>query len=331
MRPLRTDREIRSEPGKRSGRMRSSAAPTSKRGRRLGCVILLIGPLLTSRQPGRDLPAEDTQVGGTRTITPARSGSQRHFGPHSRIRGGASARQIVVPEEAGSDRPPRPPRLAEQHEGLRIGPHRKHLCLCDRGRQGHVADRPHVRPAEHHQQVDGRGPSTDPGDRLERRLGSVVVEICQRLELEGAVEDGRGQRSRVARLLAAEPDREQLAIGEAKKRLGRQRVGRGLEAVEGGARRSERDLLLEDDVYQGPEAGRPVPKRRRAMSRDDRREVGVPRGELRDGRLEAALFERPDQATVPLSPKPALGSGSNDRPSAPRSQARAFSPRDGRW
>ena len=57
--------------------------------------------------------------------------------------------------------------------------------------------------------------------------------------------------------------------------------------------------------------------------------VGI--GKRDDGAVEAELVESVDQTTVPRSVKPAAGSGSNGRPSAPRSQARAFSPSDGRW
>ena len=78
------------------------------------------------------------------------------------------------------------------------------------------------------------------------------------------------------------------------------------------------------------EAGRPVPEWRGAVPRDDRPEIGVPLGELGDSALEARLVESDDQTTVPCSVNPAAGSGSKALLAAPRSQARAFSPSDGR-
>ena len=78
------------------------------------------------------------------------------------------------------------------------------------------------------------------------------------------------------------------------------------------------------------EAGWPVPQGRWAVARDDPGKILVPGRQRADRPFERRLIERRDQATVPPAPNPADGSGSNGRPSAPRSQARAFSPSDGR-
>ena len=126
----------------------------------------------------------------------------------------------------------------------------------------------------------------------------------------------------------------------ARKRGRRQRVGGHAKPVECRPRGGQRDLLLEDDVEQGREARLAIPQRRRAVAGDDPGEVGIARGELLDGRQQAFSGQRlvgegrrPRRypATAPLSPKPPAGNGSNGRPSAPRSHARAFSPSDGRW
>ena len=60
-------------------------------------------------------------------------------------------------------------------------------------------------------------------------------------------------------------------------------------------------------------------------------EVGVARRELGDRGVEARAVERLDQTTEPFAVKPPAGIGSNGRPVAPRSHARAFSPSEGRW
>ena len=82
---------------------------------------------------------------------------------------------------------------------------------------------------------------------------------------------------------------------------------------------------------EGPEPRRAVPERREAVPLDDAGEVRVARRELGDRGVEARPVERLDQTTEPLAVKPPAGIGSNGRPSAPRSHARAFSPSEGRW
>jgi len=51
----------------------------------------------------------------------------------------------------------------------------------------------------------------------------------------------------------------------------------------------------------------------------------------RSGMARSSYLCRRVQTVAPPAVKPAAGSGSNGRPSAPRSQARAFSPSEGRW
>ena len=80
-----------------------------------------------------------------------------------------------------------------------------------------------------------------------------------------------------------------------------------------------------------PEPGRAVPQRREAVALDEPGKVGVPCRELGDRGVEAGPVERRDQTTEPPAANPPAGIGSNGRPSAPRSHARAFSPSEGRW
>jgi hypothetical protein len=55
-----------------------------------------------------------------------------------------------------------------------------------------------------------------------------------------------------------------------------------VEPCVGGTPGRERDLLFEDDLDQGDEPWRPIPKRRRAVARDDRRKMPVPAREFGD-------------------------------------------------
>ena len=114
---------------------------------------------------------------------------------HVRSRPRSSARptpttEVVVPEQPGGDGPPWPPGLTERLHLDRIGPMPDALDLADRRREGDVADRPHVGPPEHHQQIDRRRPRPDAGDRLERGVDRIVIEARQPIEVEGARSDG---------------------------------------------------------------------------------------------------------------------------------------------
>ena len=94
-----------------------------------------------------------------------------------------------------------------------------------------------------------------PGQRLERLAGRRRRRGASSPSRSSApVSIGRGQRPSVARLLAAEPDRQQLGVGQLEEARRRQRIGHGPQPIEGGPRRGERDLLLEDDVEERPEA-----------------------------------------------------------------------------
>src|SRR4029077_21136828 len=93
--------------------------------------------------------------------------------------------------------------------------------------------------------------------------------------IERTVEDGGGQSSPVARLLAAEPDREELVVAQDEECARGERIRGEEQPIEGGLRRRERDLLLEDDVDEGREPRCPVPQRGDAPTRDDRREIRI--------------------------------------------------------
>ena len=120
-----------------------------------------------------------------------------------------------MPEQPRGDGAPRPPRLADRAPSRRRRADRPSPLTSATGlRERDVADRPDIGPPEDHQQVDRRGPRPDPGHRLERVLDVGVVEVAEPVEVERPGLDRRRQRAPVARLLAAEPDGEELAVVE---------------------------------------------------------------------------------------------------------------------
>ncbi len=246
-----------------------------------------------------------------------------------------------MPEEPRRDGSPRPPHGTERGHLRGIRPVAEALDLGDGRLEGHVAGRPDVGAPEDHQAGrSSRSTGRCPGIAWSASWTASSSRRGERVEIECSRLDRLGERAAVARLLAAEPDGQQLGVGQGEEAGRCQRVGGHAKPVECRTRGGQRDLLLEDDVEQGREARLAIPQRWRAVAGDDPGEVRVARGQLLDGRQQAFSGQRlvgegrrrrATTATAPRSPKPPAGSGSNGRPSAPRSHARAFSPSDGRW
>ena len=78
---------------------------------------------------------------------------------------------------------------------------------------GHASGR-----QQDHEPVDRRGPRPDPGQRREPPVDLGVVGGRERVQVQLARLDRRRQRPGVARLLAAEPDRQQLRVVEREER-----------------------------------------------------------------------------------------------------------------
>ena len=86
----------------------------------------------------------------------------------------------------------------------------------------------------------------------------------------------------VGALLSCESGASQVGLGQHRNPLGRDDAGKPLQPSVGGAARGQRYLLLEDDLHEGFEAGRPIPQRRGAVARNDRGEVRIASREFRD-------------------------------------------------
>ena len=106
---------------------------------------------------------------------------------------GSPPPQVVEPEQPGSDGAPRPPRLAEDGQLVGARTAGQGERFPDGGLQRQVADRPDIRPAEHHQQVDRRGPRTDARQGLERTLDLRVVLSGQPIQVQRCRRPRRSQ------------------------------------------------------------------------------------------------------------------------------------------
>src|SRR6478735_146805 len=101
-----------------------------------------------------------------------------------RLPGPPAAGEVVVPEQAGRDGPPRPPDGTESGHLHSLRPMVETLDLRDGGLECHVARRPDIGASEDHQQVDRLGPRPDARDGLQRLVDGVVVESGKRVEIE---------------------------------------------------------------------------------------------------------------------------------------------------
>ena len=131
------------------------------------------------------------------------------------IRPGRRRDEVVVPEQPRGDRAPRPPGLAERDHLDRIRPVAEALDLADRLRRARCR-RPATRRA-------GRGPSAGRSSRSTARCPGSPGARAWTASSSSAASPSRSsaprldrgrQRAAVARLLAAEADRQQLGVGQ---------------------------------------------------------------------------------------------------------------------
>jgi hypothetical protein len=90
----------------------------------------------------------------------------------------------------------------------------------------------------------------------------------------------------VGAFLSGESGASQVGLGQSSDLLRSHGAGKSLQSSVSGTARRERYLLLEDDLYEGLEARRTIPERRRTVLGDNVREVRVATGELCDSLRE---------------------------------------------
>ena len=152
--------------------------------------------------------------------------------------------------------------------------------IARRRREREVAVGPDVGPEQAHREVDVGRPRSDPRHRDQRGPHVVVGQGLELGEVE-PVEHRRRERARVAGLLATEPDRTELVVGEAQQGCRLDRAAeRRAQPVERGLRARERDLLFEDQMHERRVGRVARPQRRRAVSLDRRAEPRVRLAEL---------------------------------------------------
>jgi hypothetical protein len=122
--------------------------------------------------------------------------------------------------------------------------------------------------------------------------GGVVLKRVEAVRIELARDDRLRQSTDVGSLLSCESGPLESRIVEARDPLRSHTRGDSVESCIGGSSRRQRDLLLEDDLYERGEAGWPIPQRWRAVTSDDGGEMAIAPSELSDAACEALGRQR---------------------------------------
>lgn len=139
-----------------------------------------------------------------------------------------------------------------------------------------VTLRPHVGIAEREESEAGRSPRSDAGQPEELLAGVAQLEA---LGVEGSLLDAFREQPDVPRLLPRESVAPKFVIGRTQDRGGFDRSETSFESLVRSRRRSERDLLFEDEADQRCVGRRSTPVRWRSILRPENSEPGVERPE----------------------------------------------------
>jgi hypothetical protein len=187
-----------------------------------------------------------------------------------------------MPQHACGDGTPGTPRTGDATDAVGARQCAQPFDFAHRGHEREIARRPDVGAPERHQKIDVRGPRTDSFELDQLGARALVVHLREPGRIEHARDNSHGQPPDVRALLPSESGASQVDLGQGRDPLRRHGSGTSLQPCIGGAARRQRYLLLEDDLYEGLEAGRTIPEWGRAVARDNGGEVRIPPREFRD-------------------------------------------------
>ena len=187
----------------------------------------------------------------------------------------ASLAEIVVPEEAGGDGAPGFPGRAHFFQFFRRGAQAQAFHFLHGGCESEVADGPDVRAAQGAQQINVGGPCADAFEGDQHFACGIVVQVVKISQVKVTARQRFCEQACIQSLLAAEADAQELIVSELQKTARCERTNGNVQAVEGGFRRGERNLLFEDDVNERTEARLANPEWRRAVFLDHFRQVRI--------------------------------------------------------
>jgi hypothetical protein len=158
--------------------------------------------------------------------------------------------------------------------------------------------RPHIRPAQGHEQVDVGRPGPDALEVDQGRPRPRIAHPLESIGIKSAIQNTLGKPAGIAGLLPAEADLLEGRVVELQHgRRGDRPTGIG-QAVEGRPGGGQRDLLLEDDEDERGEPGLARPQRWYPMQGDHPGEVGIAAGQGARGATQAQRCKRGHCAIV---------------------------------
>src|SRR4029077_4355495 len=180
-----------------------------------------------------------------------------------------------MPEKACGDGTPGFPGFAERFQIFGGRTLAKAFHFLHGGGESQITAGPDVRPAKRAQEINVSGPGADALEGDEHFAGGIVLQRVEITKIEIAASERFGKEASVESFLTAEADAKQFDITEFQEASWSKGIYRGFEASESGARRSERNLLLENNVNERGKTGFAHPQRRLAVSFHDGSQVSV--------------------------------------------------------
>lgn len=209
-----------------------------------------------------------------------------------------------MPQQPCRDRSIRLPSFGDHQELARRWPSLAAQSMPSRVKRD-VALGHHIWPEQCHQKVNIARPFADPFKLYELFLHFSIGKILKSFEIKPLLQDRHGQMPCVSGLLSAESDPLQLGIVQGQKGLGRNLAEMVHQLVKTSLRRSERNLLLKNDLKQRRESRLAVPKRRTPILPINYPQLRIRRQDL-TRRRKRSRTERPilheDQSRSSLRP-----------------------------
>ena len=186
-----------------------------------------------------------------------------------------SCGEIMRPQDSSRDRSPRCPRARQTLLLVRCRKGIELLDLTQGGGQSQVPLRPDIGSSKRHEVIDIHAPWSQPWDPQESLTSLLIRACCNRSQVESTIEYSLCHPMTVASLLTCESKFPQPAHFHFDHRLRSHTTQVTDKTPIHGARRSQRNLLLEDDLNQRGKTGSATPHRGLTQSVENSAQIRI--------------------------------------------------------